>query len=1585
MSSLTELEDLRLFVQEKVQEYDPSVDTELGSSFDNNVIQPLLTRLGPDPYDTAIREFIIGRLKVEFPDLVIQDGEPIDDYAVKIMQVLLTPFRRQIQQISNNQSLANPEVLNETEADNLGANFFAQRSQGAFGVGVARLYYSSPQYALITPSNPVSTGGGLDFYPVENQAISADNMLFNTEDNLFYFDVVVRAAAEGSAYNIATNTLTSVDGMPSVVKVTNKAPFEEGSDKETTEEFLARVETGLTEKSLVTLRGINARLRDVFENIRLIQVIGFGDPEMERDIITGESEAVTYAVFVGDTPDTSGLGTPTINLNASQFTDGIAGHNSFTGASVREGDVVTRVDIAGQELTEHTVTVVDGPSELTVSPNVTDNLTGAYFLLKREAGGISISDVPGGILQPITPSGTIPITDNQVHIGGALDVFVRAGDPQEQSTTIEGLLDAEPLIFGVDIESFGEREDSFIHITEKISNHIFAPANDRFGDPLTTADNLLVRQWDDPTPGGPHAPWAPTEDDVGRYVQLLGSPGDDYGTYEILEILGEEYYYDTVAGADQRAVRIRIDLTDQESGSTASLYTSSTTFTGWHFRLAEKISIKNRVRDRDGSRVAESDPPAPDILAGKDFVVEGVTIGDSVVIETGDDAGIYSVRRILTWIDDNDTLILDRDLTRTLEPSGGGDGSGLRYRVADEVNLDLIDPRVTKIPLGSVFTGDDLGTVAGSPTLSTSGSTNFLLAGVAAGDTLRILAGDDEGTYEITEVGGTTVTVDADMQNTATNLTFEAYTAFTGISRPLVRIKSIELLDSNSQPTGITIPYGDNIDARVKGQFSNRAEGNNVESYTGETQLSGSNITRLHDANVDFVAQGVVSGHRLVVYAAPNNASYVIKSVGTPTNNDIEVELAADGGTEFRTEVTGVHYSIGLPSSGFARLYFLEPTSVEVDTGLAGGRTHYEASGGTKEFIFSEVSGQVLLPAGGSDEVPSDLRVVRTYELTPDSGDYESIIELTEDTRPGVFELELQEGDVFEVFEQAPFRRTAGETFAELGVFGAPAGLRTIAGSNRVTVPDNSLIDFQAMDTASTIVGQTLRIESGPDAGDYVIEKVDSAKALRLNALMTSTTETVLGKETATLRDATLADSGTKTALTDTTDGASLGTQAGQFITIFESIRGDLDGTYEISDPAVATNAVEIDVSFDNPTGSVNDPSSIGFFSWVRTSLDANVAQPFKIYNAIASELVITQVATKRDDLVPLQRGDITGTDMLEDTGYDFPVTGGVEKGDLLEIVSGPAAGTYHILDAGGGWVQIYSNKPFPVTGSDQPYRIWGGIYGSRRMVTLAGYEGSSGKLEPGTLLSYRVKRPGIYRISSTEMQDNFDGSLYYADVQIESLGAGDDLNLERGERLVVASGLRADGYTYSVENNKLTFSPYEEVSLNFDRRFLPVGNSDSPENLTEVSGRNVKVTYSTSTTVRLVDDLMRSDTERPINANPMARHFLPSYVYVSLVYGGGVTTAEVGPDIEDYINSLGADAELEVSDLEAFLTRRGAESVRHPITIVAVTHDLDRALVVDRTEDKLGGGLEVPYNGTGRISSYFTTLGESLLVERES
>ncbi len=985
--SLSEIENIRLFLQERAQAFDATIETEIGSTFDIEVIQPLINRLGPDPFNTPLRRFILERLAKEFPDLVLQDGEPIDDLVVKPMQILLEPYRRQIQQVSNNQSFANPLALNEVEADNLAGNFFQRRRIGGFAVGVARVFYSAPQFALITPSNPVSTGDGLRFIPVESQAISAENMLFNEEDNLFFFDIFVRAEKQGTEFNIGPNSLVSIDGAPAAVKVTNKQEFEEGDTRESTEVFVERVENSLSEKSLVTTRGINARLLEVFDNVRLIQVVGFGDLEMARDIIKGISETKTFAVFdCTATPLNQIVITP-----SGDFTDG-EGSTDFLNGGVEIGDIVTLVDPVANTLNEFKVKEVITGASLRVVEDTVPVFVG-IALLRKAVGALTISDIPGGILEPQTPQGEIIINDDEVHIGGSLDTFIRAGTPQLRDTTIEGARDGKPLHFGIDLESFGEgfksgvknsAGDVMVHLTEQLNNQARVPSTDRFGNALATLNQLLIRQFDDSDPVTPFTPWKPTGEDVGRFVQIL-SPGTR-ATLKITKVLDEEYIGTTV-----RAVRIEVaDLINLEDGAPYTL--ASTGSFDTEVRIVEEISVKDRVRDRDGTRLI--DGGSPDIPSGSDFVALGAEIGDSVIIETGDDAGIFSIRQILSYLNSNDSIILDRALTKSVTPSGTGNGTGLRYRIADELNVDLVNPKVTKIPLGNIFPGNDLSSVAGSNVVTVSGSTNFLLAGVEVGDTLEILAGDNKGVFRIDALTGTTAALSSSLNNTATSQQFSVFLAFTGVDRPLIRVKSVELLDSNSQPTGVTIPYGREIDGRIKGALANRAEGLTVESFTGAV-LSGPDSIEFSDTNVDFVSEGVIPGFRLNVLSTINEGEFTIDGVGVgdglPNDSTIRVVPVAEGGIAFPSAISPIHYTIGLSSSGFARLFFSEPTTVEISTGLKGGRLQIE-EGQVREFRFSDVKGFNILPAAGSDETtPRDLRVVRnkliTFALSVDQDD----------------------------------------------------------------------------------------------------------------------------------------------------------------------------------------------------------------------------------------------------------------------------------------------------------------------------------------------------------------------------------------------------------------------------------------------------------------------------------------------------------------------------------------------------------------------------------------------------------------------
>lgn len=1575
--NLNEIENIREFLKEALLRADPSIDVSPGSTWDTEVITPVVERIGPDAFDTPIRDFIKARIRSEYPDLVLQDGDALDDAVIKINQVIMEPLRRQIKLIALGQSVANTDTLNEEEADNLGANYFVRRHLGGFAVGVARLYCTSPQSLLVTPSNPCNTSGGLRFFPVENQAISADVMQLQVEGGLYYFDIVVRAEQQGDQYNIDPGELISIDNVGNVTKVTNKSSFDEGADKESTEEFLERVEASLTEKSLVTIRGINARLLDVFDNIRAISVIGYGDPEMERDILQGGSIAdVVVVAFSGTATAGSGLVTlgDFYGYSAADFSD----------AGVEIGMTLVAYEFGGAAPQTFTVTGIIGGVEpkLEFEPVNVAGISSCFWVVTTEgsSGGIVLSKIPGGIIVPDTDYGTVEVNDDEVHIGGVLDVYIRAGFPQERSTTLQSIRDAEPLHFGVDLETFGEEGNIFVALTDGLPLGAYTDTNNEL---LVYLKKSATRLW-----------WYPTDADVGRYIQLLGAI--NRGTYKIEEVLGREK-----APGGQQVVRVVLGQNDFEKGPSGynTVLTAAETL---DIKIIDEISVKYFARDRDDS----NEPAGANLGTGG----VGAEIGDSLVLETGDDKDIYTIREVLDSIGTGDVLLLSQELTKTVTPINPGGGSGLRYRIADELDVNLIEPRTTKIPMGAdggVYAGDDLSTVAGSNTVTSSGSTNFALAGVEVGDILEILEGDAAGEYLVQTVGGSSVEVSPAPSVTVFNVAFTVYTAFDAVERPLVRVREVELLDSAAQPTGVKIPYGNYIDARALGVFSNRAAGLEVESYSGALTAA---TNRLADTQVDFALEGIEAGYRVSVLEEGNAGDYVVKS--RVDANTLEFYTAAEGGKDISSNATSVHYRIGQPSTGYVRVYFLEPTSVNILTGLQGGRLQYTSGEVTQSFLFSEVEGRYIIPAPASDdEKPRDLRVASyLFDVT----DYNTWLEFTDENNPDVYEMELKVGDVIEIQQQIQLRDSSDNILSFYGgdiitagvveMYAGIPGLITVAGSDKVRIPSNSAVDFIQMDTTPNfLTGQTLYIEDGPDAGEYIIEAVTGPKELRLNAAMISSTETFESESDGAAATLDVITSHPDAILTDTVVNPA--EEIGQYITIYEV---EVSGHDEVAESQWRVKAIDLpgnNVTLENVGSGVSAYAlGAGEFKWIRTRSDTGILRQFSIYETVPKAVAVKELAPTALSKTP-RSGHPTGIatatisnpgsgifrlERQDDPAEDFIALDDVVPGDIVEICEGTndsfRTGVYFVDAVASRYLDVIPENPFQavVTApAEVAFRVRGGIHGNRRMVLVEGFE-NNGLIRHGFNLPYSIRRPGLLRLSSTEMVDNYDGALYYMDVQVESLGAGDELNLPEGSRFTVESGLSADGYTYLVDNTVLTFSPYEEVNLKFDRRFLPSGNSDLPENLTEISSRNLRISYDMSPTVRIVDDLLHSEADRPINANPIGRHFLPSYVYATIVYQGGSSDTVVGPEVEDYINGLGPEDELQVSDLEALVTRRGAHYIRHPLELVAVTHDLDRNLVVERSEDLLGGST-VPYNGSARTSSFFAKIDEGLNVDRES
>lgn len=277
---------LALF-QELVASYDSTISTASGSAFRTSVIDPLLARIGDSPLDVDLETFLVDRLSVEHSDLDTSSGSGIRDLVIRPMVTMLAPLRREINALANAQSLNNYETMTRAEVNALLGNFFLSIKEGGVSTGTVRVYFSTPQSVVIDSLVKFSTESNLSFFPSTIVSASSATMSLKRESGLYYVDVPVQAESNGTEYNISIGEITKVETIIGAVKVTNKTSFTSGVDDETKAEAVTRARESITTRTMVTSRGIKTLITDNFSSIDKIQVIGFGDTEMQRDFISG--------------------------------------------------------------------------------------------------------------------------------------------------------------------------------------------------------------------------------------------------------------------------------------------------------------------------------------------------------------------------------------------------------------------------------------------------------------------------------------------------------------------------------------------------------------------------------------------------------------------------------------------------------------------------------------------------------------------------------------------------------------------------------------------------------------------------------------------------------------------------------------------------------------------------------------------------------------------------------------------------------------------------------------------------------------------------------------------------------------------------------------------------------------------------------------------------------------------------------------------------------------------------------------------------------------------------------------------------
>jgi len=462
----SEIEIIAQYLREAMAAFDPTVSTAEGGAFDKQVVQPLVQKMTPDPLSTKTKEFLETRLTQAWGDGTVGEGTVLHDLLVKNQTLILDPYKRDQTQIKLRQSLANSDLLTAEEVGELTDNMFIVRSEGKRTIGPVRIYYENPRADYITPSVECSTNTGLRYFPIGTFSITAQDMIVNFEDGLYFWDITVLAEFPGDEYDIEPGMLKNIRGQEGVHSITNKQRYKGGIPADTKADLLRKAESGNAEGSLNTGKGIQKTLYRLFPDLRAILAIGYRDVEMERDILKGALTGTALFsgtglifgdIFIGfDTWKFQDADGNTYVHQEGDFLEiyysptmfdlppGTEEYDTFEieKVYVNAGDLSFLADNIVVAKLDHRAEV-DGSKILPVS-----FLIPAPYVWKRNMQRITLSDIPGGIKNPTTDYGTITVAENEIHIGGHTDIYLRGLNEEEKELRVQDIPTIEFIALG---------------------------------------------------------------------------------------------------------------------------------------------------------------------------------------------------------------------------------------------------------------------------------------------------------------------------------------------------------------------------------------------------------------------------------------------------------------------------------------------------------------------------------------------------------------------------------------------------------------------------------------------------------------------------------------------------------------------------------------------------------------------------------------------------------------------------------------------------------------------------------------------------------------------------------------------------------------------------------------------------------------------------------------------------------------------------------------------------------------------------------------------------------------------------------
>lgn len=227
------------------------------------------------------------------PTADISPGSAFSELVVKNAAVLQNPLVNDLSTLSQGDNIAKAldsevDTVNTT-IDGVAANYDLVRGTGRKSTGKVKISVATGTNVYVKSGvlfnqpvlnlNYITTAA----YTVTRNPTGSDIPLI-AEGGLYYFVIPLEAENAGSEYQINDQMILAPSGftIPNFVEAEAYGNFTTGLAQETDKELIARLHTGLSNKTLLTTASLSAYLRDTYPEFQALSIVSPNSPEMTR-------------------------------------------------------------------------------------------------------------------------------------------------------------------------------------------------------------------------------------------------------------------------------------------------------------------------------------------------------------------------------------------------------------------------------------------------------------------------------------------------------------------------------------------------------------------------------------------------------------------------------------------------------------------------------------------------------------------------------------------------------------------------------------------------------------------------------------------------------------------------------------------------------------------------------------------------------------------------------------------------------------------------------------------------------------------------------------------------------------------------------------------------------------------------------------------------------------------------------------------------------------------------------------------------------------------------------------------------------